>query len=119
MENIMDNQQQLDDNGFWNKVGSIAGSAAYHTVTKALTLYYVYSDPATPRWAKAVIVGALAYLVSPFDLIPDMLPGGYADDAGVLAKAMGTVGLFIQSHHRNLAHQRWMILTRQQPAVDG
>lgn len=34
----------------------------------------------------AAIVGALAYVLCPIDLIPDFLPGiGYVDDAGVMA----------------------------------
>ena len=34
----------------------------------------------------AAIVGALAYVLCPLDLIPDFIPGiGYIDDAGVLA----------------------------------
>ncbi|MCX7934393.1 MAG: DUF1232 domain-containing protein [Planctomycetota bacterium] len=35
---------------------------------------------------KAIIVGALLYFISPFDIVPDFLPGvGYFDDIGVIA----------------------------------
>lgn len=42
----------------------------------------------TPGWAKAAAVGALAYVVLPIDLIPDFLPGGFLDDAAVVASAL-------------------------------
>jgi len=38
-----------------------------------------------------LIVGGILYVVSPFDLIPDVLPGGYLDDAAVLAFVLNQV----------------------------
>ena len=35
-------------------------------------------------WALAEIVACMIYLVSPIDLIPDLLPGGLIDDASVI-----------------------------------
>ena len=32
----------------------------------------------------SIIIGALGYLIFPADAIPDLLPGGLTDDAGVL-----------------------------------
>lgn len=37
----------------------------------------------------AAIIGTLLYVLSPVDLIPDLLPGGFLDDAGVLALCLG------------------------------
>lgn len=46
-------------------------------------------NPETPAPLKALIVGAIGYIVLPIDLIPDMVPiVGYADD---LASAAGVV----------------------------
>jgi uncharacterized membrane protein YkvA (DUF1232 family) len=46
-------------------------------------------NPATPAPLKALIVGAIGYIVLPIDLIPDMIPViGYGDD---LASAAGVV----------------------------
>jgi uncharacterized membrane protein YkvA (DUF1232 family) len=46
-------------------------------------------NPATPAPIKAVIVGAIGYIILPIDLIPDMIPVvGYGDD---LASAAGVV----------------------------
>ena len=38
-----------------------------------------------PAGTVAAIIGTLLYVLSPVDLIPDFLPGGFVDDAGILA----------------------------------
>lgn len=58
---------------------------------KAYLLYYMMTDKDTPVGAKAVIAGALAYLVLPLDLIPDFLPVGYADDFAAVLTALKAV----------------------------
>lgn len=46
-------------------------------------------DPAVPRATRWWLIGLLAYLLSPIDLVPDFLPViGYADDAIVVAIAL-------------------------------
>ena len=44
-----------------------------------------------PADALAMIVGGLLYVISPLDLIPDVLPGGFADDAAVVVWVVKTV----------------------------
>jgi uncharacterized membrane protein YkvA (DUF1232 family) len=57
-----------------------------------LLLYNAYRQPETPVWAKRIIIGALAYLLAPIDLIPDLSPLlGFTDDLGVLM--MGLVSI--------------------------
>lgn len=44
-------------------------------------LYYGVRDVRTPLYARLVAFFALAYLISPIDLIPDFIPvAGYLDD---------------------------------------
>ena len=44
-------------------------------------LYYSIRDSRTPWYAKLTAFFALAYLISPIDLIPDFIPiAGYLDD---------------------------------------
>lgn len=46
-------------------------------------------DPRVPTLTKAIPVGAILYVLSPFDLIPDFFIGiGQLDDIGVLIGAM-------------------------------
>ena len=59
-----------------------------------MILYYTLQDPEgkVPAWAKAVVIGALGYLISPLDAIPDFIPGvGFVDDLAVLAGAIATI----------------------------
>jgi hypothetical protein CLOST_1278 len=49
--------------------------SAVKVVYQALLLYYVAQSPTCPPKIKAGIIGALGYLISPFDLIPDIMPG--------------------------------------------
>lgn len=50
-----------------------------------LLLLFAWRHPQTPRYIKAGVVAALAYLVSPVDFLPDLLPGvGMLDDLTVV-----------------------------------
>ncbi|MEX6687199.1 DUF1232 domain-containing protein [Danxiaibacter flavus] len=52
---------------------------------QCLALYYAFSDRRTPWYAKAIIIVSLLYLVSPIDIIPDLIPiAGYLDDIVVV-----------------------------------
>jgi uncharacterized membrane protein YkvA (DUF1232 family) len=69
-----------------------------------LAAFYCATDPATERRVKIVLVGAIAYFVMPFDVIPDVLPFlGYTDDAALLAAAIASVAGAIKPEHREKA----------------
>lgn len=51
----------------------------------ALVVYYALRSPALPWKDKAKIIAALAYLLLPFDILPDAIPVvGVIDDAAIL-----------------------------------
>ena len=51
----------------------------------ALVVYYALQSPALTWKDKAKIIAALAYLVLPFDVLPDAIPVvGVIDDAAIL-----------------------------------
>ncbi len=90
--------------GFWTKVRRFAASLPF--VADLLTAYYCAFDRDTPRHVQAALLGALAYFVLPFDIVPDMLPVlGYTDDAAVLATALKLVASHIRPEHRQAAKQ--------------
>ena len=90
--------------GFWAKVRRCA--AAIPFAEDVLAAYYCAFDRDTPRHVQAALIGALAYFILPFDLIPDMLPVlGYTDDAAVLATALKLVSSHIKPEHRDAARQ--------------
>lgn len=65
------------------------------------------ADPTTPAWAKAILAAAIAYVISPLDAIPDVIPiAGWADDLGVLGAALsGAAGVCIREDHRRKARE--------------
>ena len=96
-----------DDAGFQKKLTGAARVAGREVVEKALVLYYVLGDPATPTRARNVIVGALGYFILPTDAIPDLLPGiGYTDDLGALVLALGIVAAHIRPEHLRKAKEK-------------
>jgi uncharacterized membrane protein YkvA (DUF1232 family) len=55
----------------------------------ARVLWYALQHPQSPRWLKAGAIGMVAYLLSPIDLIPDVLPVlGVVDDLVLIPLAM-------------------------------
>lgn len=84
-------KKNYSEEGFWDKLASFAKKAGKEVVINVLKLYYaMVMGKATPQQV-AVIIGALGYFISPIDAIPDMLPGGFVDDAGVIAAAVATL----------------------------
>lgn len=68
--------------------------------------YYCALDPKTPHRVRAVLLGALAYFILPFDAIPDFLVGiGFSDDVTVLLAAIAMVRSHITAEHREAARQ--------------
>lgn len=99
--------QNYSEQNFWNKIQSLAIQTGKEAVEKALLLFYAAQRPETPFWAKSVIYGALAYLILPADVIPDIIPvTGYVDDVGTIAAAVSTISLYINSEVKAAAKQR-------------
>lgn len=52
-------------------------------------------NPATPVHMKALIIGAIGYIILPLDLIPDFTPGiGYADDLASVAGVVAAIAAY-------------------------
>ena len=70
---------------FVDKVARIAKRAGAKLVYAALILYYTLQSDKVSKADKALIVGALGYMISPFDAVPDAIPiVGLTDDLAVL-----------------------------------
>ena len=90
--------------GFWKKARRVAARLPF--AEDLLAAYYCAFDRETPMQVKAALIGALAYFVLPFDVIPDMMPIlGFTDDAAVLATALRLVAAHIRPEHRDAARQ--------------
>lgn len=87
---------------FWSKLRRFA--AALPFAEDLLAAWYCAFDRETPRHVQAALVGALAYFVLPFDVVPDMMPVlGFTDDAAVLATALKLVASHMRPEHRDAA----------------
>src|SRR4030081_2259261 len=90
--------------GFWAKARRVA--AALPFAEDLVAAYFCAFDRETPRHVQAALLGALAYFVLPFDIIPDMMPLlGFTDDAAVLATALRMVATHIRPEHRAAARR--------------
>ena len=91
-------------NGFWPKMAQ--NFARIPFAEDLVAAWYCAFDPATPTRVKATLIGALAYFILPFDVIPDFLIGlGFTDDLAVLLTAFGLVKSNITQAHRDRARE--------------
>ena len=82
-------EEAYSENSFWEKLEKFGKKMGRATVENALRLFYaIILGKANPAQV-SIIIGALGYLIFPVDAIPDMMPGGLTDDAGVLTAAVG------------------------------
>lgn len=87
-EDLSKYQKHFSAEDFLDKVGKIAKKAGEKVVYLGLVLYYELTDPGVPVREKAMLVGALGYLLLPLDLIPDIIPLlGFTDDFAALVAA--------------------------------
>jgi uncharacterized membrane protein YkvA (DUF1232 family) len=92
---------------FFEKIKKAAHKAGIQVIYAGLLLFYTLQKPMVPKWAKRIIIGALGYFIFPIDAIPDLLPaGGYVDDFGAIALALGAVAMFIDKDIKNKAKNK-------------
>ena len=76
---------KFSTNDFVEKISRIAKRAGAKLVYAALVLYYTLQSDKVSTADKAIIIGALGYLISPLDVIPDAIPiAGLTDDLAVV-----------------------------------
>lgn len=66
------------------KIKEFAKKAGVKTVYLVLILYYATFDKTIPVKDRIMVIAALGYFILPFDIVPDAIPGGFADDAAAL-----------------------------------
>jgi uncharacterized membrane protein YkvA (DUF1232 family) len=99
--------------GFWTKARKTLGRVPFSE--EAVAAFYCATDSATPLAIRATLLGALAYFILPFDVVPDLILGlGYADDAAVIFAAVKAAQAHITTEHRRLARQ-WLL--KEQPGA--
>lgn len=85
LPDFMSYANKFSQTDFVEKIASIAKRAGAKLVYAALILYYTLQSDKIGTANKAMIIGALGYMISPLDVIPDAIPiAGLTDDLAVL-----------------------------------
>ncbi|MCR5129977.1 MAG: DUF1232 domain-containing protein [Prevotella sp.] len=92
LPDFMSYKDKFTKSGFVEKVARIAKRAGVKLVYAALILYYTLESPNISFKDKAIIIGALGYLITPLDVVPDAIPiAGLSDDLAVLVYVLHRV----------------------------
>ena len=92
---------------FVEKISRIAKRAGAKLVYAALILYYTLQSDKVSTANKALIIGALGYMISPLDVIPDAIPiVGLTDDLAVLLYVLKKVWGDVAPEIQEKAKQR-------------
>ena len=85
LPDFMNYSSKFSQKEFAEKLARIAKRAGAKLVYAALILYYTLQSDKVSKADKAIIIGALGYMISPLDVIPDAIPiAGLTDDFAVL-----------------------------------
>ena len=81
--------KSVTSENLFSKIANCCKKAGRELVENVLILWYAFPDASASD--KLVILAALAYFISPVDAIPDVLPGGFADDLSVVLGAVAKI----------------------------
>ena len=85
LPDFMSYASKFSQTDFVEKIARIAKRAGAKLVYAALILYYTLQSDKISTANKAMIIGALGYMISPLDVVPDAIPiAGLTDDLAVL-----------------------------------
>lgn len=94
-------------NDFTEKISRIAKRAGAKLVYAALILYYTLQSDNVSKADKAIIIGALGYMISPLDVIPDAIPiVGLTDDLAVLIYVLKKVWTDVEPEIKDKAKEK-------------
>ncbi len=85
LPDFMQYKDKFSNTKFVEKIARIAKRAGAKLVYASLILFYTLESEKVSIKEKAIILGALGYLISPLDVVPDAIPiAGLGDDLAVL-----------------------------------
>ncbi len=107
LPDFMKYKDNFSASGFVEKISGVAKRAGAKFVYAALILYYTLESPKVSVKDKAIIIGALGYLISPLDLVPDAIPiAGLSDDLAVLIYVLKKVWTEVSDDVKTKAHAK-------------
>ena len=107
LPDFMNYANKFSQKDFTDKIARIAKRAGAKLVYAALILYYTLQSDSVSVKDKAIIIGALGYLISPLDVVPDAIPiVGLGDDLGVLVYVLQKVWGNVSDDVKTKARER-------------
>lgn len=107
LPDFMKYKDAFTKHGFKEKISRIAKRSGAKFVYAALILFYTLESKKVPVKDKAIIIGALGYLISPLDVIPDAIPiAGLSDDLAVLIYVLHKVWGNVPEDVKTKAHAK-------------
>lgn len=107
LPDFMAYSDKFSSGDFVDKIQRIAKRAGSKLVYGSLLLYYTMQSDKVSRKDKAIIIGALGYLISPLDVMPDAIPiVGLADDMAVLVYVLKKVWSLVSDEARQKAKDK-------------
>jgi len=104
---FMSYANKFSQSDFVEKIARIAKRAGSKLVYAALILFYTLQSDKVSIKDKAIIVGALGYLISPLDAVPDAIPiVGLTDDLAVLLYVLKLVWTDVDPDIKDRAHKK-------------
>ena len=92
---------------FVEKISRIAKRAGAKLVYAALILFYTLQSDKISAKDKAIIIGALGYMISPIDVVPDAIPiVGLSDDLAVLLYVLKKVWTDVDPDIKDKAREK-------------
>lgn len=100
-------KEKFTKNDFIEKIQRIAKRAGAKLVYAALILYYSIDSDKVSFKEKVIIIGALGYLITPLDIMPDAIPlAGLSDDLGVLIYVLRKVWDYVDDEAKQKAKDK-------------
>jgi len=106
-EHVGDKWEEVEESKLWHKITQFAQKAGIKLVYTSLLLWFAYRRKETPKWAKRIVLGVIAYFLSPIDMIPDLAPFlGFTDDLGVLGMGLVAIAGYINDDVKSDARKK-------------
>ncbi|MBO5314675.1 MAG: DUF1232 domain-containing protein [Prevotella sp.] len=107
LPDFMSYSNKFTNSDFVEKISKVAKRAGAKLVYVALILYYTLQSDKVSAKDKAMIIGALGYLISPVDIMPDAIPiVGLSDDLTVLLFVLKKVWLDVPEDVKEKANNK-------------
>jgi len=107
LPDFMKYANKFSQSDFVEKISRIAKRAGAKLVYVALILYYALQSKQVTTADKAMIIGALGYMIAPLDIIPDSIPiAGLGDDLAVLIFVLRKIWTSVDSEAKQKAYDR-------------